>query len=455
MAQTSQELGTENIGRLLVKQSVPASIGFLIMSIYSIVDTIYVGRWVGPLGIGAITVVMPITFLISSIGMAIGVGGASIISRALGSRDRKRALKTFGNMVNTTLHFAVLLVIGGFILDEEILRIFGGKGDILPFAREYFRIILIGVPFLAWAMMSNNVIRAQGRPKVAMLVMVIPAVINIILDPIFIIALDMGMAGAAWATTISYIISALYALYFFLKGDSEIKFIFKYFALDFGLIKEIFSIGSITLARQGSISLLIVVLNQSLYAYAGEIGITVYGIVNRVMMFALFPIIGIVQGFLPIAGFNYGANNIERVRLTINTSIRYAMGLASLILVIIFVFSDSIVAAFTADTGLINDSSFALIFVFMMSPLIAVQMVGAGYFQAIGKALPALLLTMTKQGFFLIPLVLILPKHLGVNGIWYAFPIADVLSASVTWFYLHKEVKNNLVIPASPVLKSS
>jgi Na+-driven multidrug efflux pump len=178
MPQKSQELGSENIGRLLIKQSVPASIGFLIMSIYSIVDTIYVGRWVGPLGIGAITVVMPITFLISSVGMAIGMGGASIISRALGASDRRKALKTFGNMVNATLHFAIILVALGFIFDEDILFIFGGKGELLPYAKEYFLVLLYGVPFLAWAMMSNNVIRAQGRPKIAMLVMVIPALLN-------------------------------------------------------------------------------------------------------------------------------------------------------------------------------------------------------------------------------------------------------------------------------------
>ncbi len=444
MAQKSQELGSESIGKLLIKQSVPASIGFLIMSIYSIVDTIYVGRWIGPLAIGAITVVMPITFLISSIGMAIGVGGASIISRALGGNDRRRALKTFGNMVNTTLHFAVVLVVLGFILDEEILKIFGGKGDILPYALEYFRVLLYGIPFLAWAMMSNNVIRAQGRPKVAMLIMVIPAVINIILDPIFIIVLDMGLAGAAWATTISYVISAGYALVYFLKGKSEIKFILKYFRLDFLLIKEIFSIGSITLARQGTISLLIVVLNQSLFHYAGEIGISVYGIVNRVMMFALFPIIGIVQGFLPIAGYNYGAKNSERVKKSINTSIKYALSIAGIILTLILIFSDYIVAAFTTDDSLIKESSYALVFVFLMSPLIAVQMVGSGYFQAIGKALPALLLTLSKQGFFLIPLVLIMPRIFGVSGIWYSFPIADILSALVTWIFLQKEIKNHL-----------
>lgn len=445
MSQLSKELGTEKIGKLLIQQSVPASIGFLIMSIYSIVDTIFVGRWVGPLGIGAITVVMPISFLISSIGMAIGVGGASIISRALGSNDRKKAYKTFGNMVNTTLHLATILVVLGFVFNESILKIFGGKGEILPYANEYFEIILVGVPFLAWAMMSNNVIRAQGRPKIAMLVMVIPAIINIILDPVFIIVLDMGLAGAAWATTISYVISAGYALYFFLKGDSEIGIIFKYFRLDFVIIKEIFAIGSITLARQGTISILIVVLNHSLFAYAGELGISIYGIVNRVMMFALFPIIGIVQGFLPIAGYNYGAHNIARVRSSINTSIKYAIFLATAILILILTFSENIVSAFTTDQELVNGSSFALIFVFMMSPLIAIQMVGSGYFQAIGKALPALLLTMTKQGFFLIPLVLIMPGFFGLNGIWYSFPIADLLSAIVTWLFLKKEINENLV----------
>lgn len=452
MAQVSKELGTESIGKLLIQQSVPASIGFLIMSIYSIVDTIYVGRWIGPLAIGAITVVMPITFLISSIGMAIGVGGASMISRALGANDRKKALKTFGNMVNTTLHFAIILVVLGFIFDEEILGLFGGKGDILPYAKEYFLVLLYGVPFLAWAMMSNNVIRAQGRPKVAMLVMVIPAVINIILDPIFIIVFDLGLAGAAWATSISYVISAVYALVFFLKGDGEIRFILKYFRIDFSIIREIFSIGSITLARQGSISILIVVLNQTLFNFAGEMGISVYGIVNRVMMFAIFPVIGIVQGFLPIAGYNYGARNSTRVRKSINTSIKYATILASLILVLVISFSDYVVQAFTVDKELIKESSYALVFVFLMSPLIAVQMVGSGYFQAIGKALPALLLTLTKQGFFLIPLVLIMPHFFGVSGIWYSFPIADILSALVTWIFLQKEIKNHLTLKSNDII---
>jgi Na+-driven multidrug efflux pump len=175
-------------------------------------------------------------------------------------------------------------------------------------------------------------------------------------------------------------------------------------------------------------------------------GISVYGIVNRVMMFALFPVIGIVQGFLPIAGYNYGAKNIDRVIRSINVSIKYAIIFAAAVLTIILLFSENVVTAFTTDAELIRDSSFALIFVFMMSPLIAVQMVGSGYFQAIGKALPALLLTMTKQGFFLIPLVLIMPRFFGFNGIWYSFPIADLLSALVTWLYLQREIRLNLKV---------
>ncbi len=440
----SNELGTESMPRLVIKQSVPAAIGFLIMSIYSIVDTIFVGRFIGTLAIGAITVVMPISFLISSIGMAIGVGGASMISRALGSNDRKRVLKTFGNMINATLHFSALLVLIGFIFEDQILIMFGGKGEILPYAKEYFRVLLFGVPFLAWAMMANNVIRAQGKPKVAMLTMVIPAVINTILDPLFIIVFDMGLAGAAWATTISYIISALYTLVYFVKGKSEIRIVGKYFKLDFAIIKEILSIGSITLARQGSISVLIVVLNHSLFQHAGEMGIAVYGVVNRVMMFALFPVIGISQGFLPIAGYNYGARNISRVKDSINISIKYSTIMAATILLFVLLFSETIVSTFTTDQHLIKNSSHAMIWIFLMMPLIAVQMVGSGYFQAIGKTLPALLLTLTKQGFFLIPLVLVLPQTFGLDGIWYSFPIADLLSAAVTWVFLKKEISTNL-----------
>lgn len=449
---SSQELGTEKIGKLLQKMAIPASAGIFVMSVYFIVDTIFVGRFVGSLGIAAITVVMPITFFFSSMGMAIGVGGASIISRALGADNYIKACRTFGNMVTLAFLLIVALVSLGFLLQDELLMAFGAKGDILDPAKTYFSIILMGVPGLGWAMMSNNVMRAEGEPKMAMYSMMIPAVVNIILDPIFIVWLDMGMEGAAWATTISYYMSASFTLWFFLSGRSELKFFWSSLKLKKDLVLEIFSIGGVTLARQGSVSLLSIVLNNSLFLYGNEIAVSIYGIISRIVMFANFPVLGITQGFLPIAGYNYGAQKWDRVRAIIHTSIRSGTLIALGLFTMIMLFSDQLVSFFTTDTELLDRTPRALILVFLATPLITTQLIGSAYFQAIGKALPALLLTMTKQGFFLIPLVLILPLFFDLNGIWYAFPISDILAASVTYWYLRREMANKLgKIPATAV----
>ncbi len=440
----SQELGTKPIGQVLLKMAVPASIGILVMSIYFIVDTIFVGRFVGTLGIAAITVVMPISFLISSIGMAIGVGGASIISRALGADDQEKAYRSFGNMASLNLLLSLVLVFAGSFFQDSVLQLFGGNGDILEPAKAYFSILLWGIPCLAWVMMSNNVMRAEGQARKAMMSMMVPAVANIILDPIFIIYFDWGLEGAAWATVISYFLSAGYTLWYFFTGRSELEISWERLKLKWPIVKEIFSIGFVTLARQGSISLLTVVLNHSLFQYGDEIAIAIFGIINRIAMFANFPVLGITQGFLPIAGYNYGAQHWQRVKDIINTAIKSGTGIALLIFVCILTLATPLVSVFTTDPELLRRTPPALVLVFLATPLITTQLIGSAYFQAIGKAIPALLLTMTKQGFFLIPLVLILPLQFGLNGIWYAFPVADVLAASVTFWYLRREMRKNL-----------
>ncbi len=438
MSNQSAHFGTDPIGKLLREQAIPAAIGILVMSIYGIVDTIFVGRWVGAMGIAAITVVMPITYLISSIGMAIGVGGASVLSRALGADNEEKAFRTFGNQVGLTLTLAVVFVLLGAVLMDDVLRIFGGQGRILEPSREYFSIILYGIPFLAWAMMSNNVIRAEGHPRVAMFILVVPAVVNIILDPIFIVWLDMGLEGAAWATTISYIASATYACWFFLFGKSELRITRRCMVPNLGIIREIASIGSVTLARQGTISLLIIVLNNSLFAYGGELAISVYGIINRLMMFVVFPVFGITQGVLPIVGFNYGAKLWQRVKDSVTLAIKSATIIATMVFILIMIFTEQLVGIFTTDTNLIEMTVPALRMVFLATPLIAINLIGSAYFQAIGKALPALLLTLSKQGIFLIPLVLLMPLYFELDGVWMAFPIADVGAALVTYIYLRK-----------------
>ncbi|GLR17049.1 MATE family efflux transporter [Portibacter lacus] len=437
----STSFGTEPIINLLRQQAIPASIGILIMSIYGIVDTIFVGRWVGSNGIAGVTVVFPITFLISSFGMAVGIGGSSVLSRALGNDENKKALTTFGNQVLLTLVLAITFMVVGFVFEEEILNAFGGKGEVLQPAKEYFHIVLFGVPFLSWAMMANNVIRAEGFPKVAMVTMIVPAVMNLILDPLFIGYYEWGMAGAAWATVIGYIASAIFTLWFFLFGKSELNLSIRSLAPNWGIIKEISAIGSVTLARQGTISVLAIILNNALFNTGGALALSAYGILNRMMMFANFPVIGITQGFMPIAGYNYGAKFWGRLKETVNISIKTASIIAVIIFTCIMIFAPSIVKIFTTDQELIEIAIPALRIAFLATPLIALGLIGSAYFQAIGKALPALLLTLTKQGFFLIPLILILPPIFGVNGIWYSFPIADIGAASITYFYLRKQMR--------------
>lgn len=431
----ADKFGTQPLGKLLRQQALPASVGILVMSIYGIVDTIFIGHFVGADGIGAITVVLPITFLIASIGMSIGVGGASVLSRALGDNNKEKAFFTFANQVILTVIFAVIFVFIGYVFSDEVIALFGGNGSIQAPALEYFGIVLVGSPFLAWSMMSNNVIRAEGYPKTAMIIMIVPALLNVILDPILIVYFDMGLAGAAWATTISFIGSALFAFYHFSFGKSQLSFAAKYFIIKPTIIGEIASLGAVTFARQGVISILAIVLNNSLFYYGGEQGLSVYGIINRVLMFANFPVLGITQGFVPIVGYNFGAKLKTRVRDIVKLAIIWATALALIIFSLLMFFAHEIPSLFTKDMILITVSGNAIRIVFLATPLLAVSFIISAYYQALGKALPALLLALTKQGFFLIPLVLILPIYLGLNGIWMAFPIADIGAALVSYIY--------------------
>lgn len=445
MALSSNELGKLSIKKLLIKQSVPASIGILFMSVNILIDTIFVGQWIGSLAIAAVSVVLPITFLISSLGMALGIGGSSIISRALGADNREKALKTFGNQIMMTLNLAVIAVVIGYFFSEDVLLLFGANGEIMQPAKEFFLPVLLGVPFLALCMMGNTVIRAEGKPKFAMIAMIIPAFSNIILDFFFIKILDFGMFGAALATSISYFMCFAFILWFFIY-KSELRLQIRHYALDIKIVSEITSLGFVTFARQGIVAVLSIILNHTLFIYGGEIAVSIYGIISRMLMFALFPILGVTQGFLPIAGYNYGAKNYVRVSESITTSIKWAAGLATLVFVIILVFAEPIVEVFSIDETIIKFTPNALRIVFAASPIIAIQLIGAAYFQAAGKAIPALLLTLTKQGFFLIPLILILPNYYGLFGVWISFPIADVLSTIVTGIFLKKEMKRKLTL---------
>ncbi|MCH4822562.1 MATE family efflux transporter [Gramella lutea] len=440
----SKELGEKPIGKLLIQQAVPASIGILVMSLNILVDTIFVGNWIGPIAIAAINVVLPVSFFIAALGMAIGIGGSSIISRALGAEDQIKALKTFGNQITLTILLSTLLVIPGLIFVDSLIPAFGGKGEIFDPAKIYYIIVLCGVPFLALAMMGNNVIRAEGKPRFAMIAMIIPSVGNLILDFILINQLDMGMEGAAFATTASYVLCLGYIIWFFLSKNSELKISFAHFRLDIPILKEISSLGAVTLARQAVVSVTYLLMNNILFDLGGEESVTVYAIIARMLMFALFPVLGVTQGFLPIAGFNYGAGKYPRVRKSINTAILYSSFMGLLIFLGIMFFAPEIVQIFTSEASIIEQTPSAMRWVFAAIPIVTIQLIGAAYFQAIGKAVPAFLLTLSRQGFIFIPLILILPNYFGELGVWISFPIADLLSTIITAYFLNREVVKTL-----------
>lgn len=444
MNNKSAALGTDSIGSLLIKQAVPASIGILVMSLNILVDTIFVGNWIGSIAIAAINVVLPVSFFIAALGMAIGIGGSSIISRALGANNKERALKTFGNQITVTVLLTTAMVVFGLVFINEIIPAFGGKGDIFEPAKIYYRIVLYGVPLLALCMMGNNVIRAEGKPKFAMIAMIIPSVGNLVLDYILINLLDMGMEGAAWATTISYGLCFLYVLWFFLSDKSELKISLPHFGLDLPILKEMSALGFVTLARQAVVSVTYLLMNNILFNIGGEASVAAYGIIGRMLMFALFPVLGVTQGFLPIAGFNYGAHKFPRVRESINKAILYAGGLGLVIFAVIMIFPEAIVSVFTTDADILSETPHYMRWVFAATPIIAIQLIGSAYFQAIGKAVPALLLTLTRQGFFFIPLIFILPHYFGELGVWISFPAADILSTIVTGYFLNREIRKTL-----------
>ncbi|MAP81730.1 MAG: MATE family efflux transporter [Aequorivita sp.] len=444
MSNKSAVLGTKPIGSLLIKQAVPASIGILVMSLNILVDTIFVGNWIGSIAIAAINVVLPVSFFIAALGMAIGIGGSSIISRALGAKEKERALKTFGNQITLTLLLTISMVVLGLIFINELIPAFGGKGDIFEPAKIYYRIVLYGVPLLALCMMGNNVIRAEGKPKFAMIAMIIPSVGNLVLDYILIYQLDMGMAGAAWATTASYGLCFIYVLYFFLSNKSELQIKLPHFGLDLPILKEMSALGFVTLARQAVVSITYLLMNNILFDIGGESSVASYGIIARMLMFALFPVLGVTQGFLPIAGYNYGAHQFTRVRESINKAILYAGGLGLVIFFVIMTFPEAIVSVFTNDPEILSKTPTYMRWVFAATPVIAIQLIGSAYFQAIGKAVPALLLTLTRQGFFFIPLIFILPHYFGELGVWISFPAADILSTIVTGYFLNREIRKTL-----------
>jgi putative MATE family efflux protein len=434
------DLGNKRIGPLLAKLAIPTTIGMLANSLYNVVDTIFIGRGVGTLAIAGIGIVFPIQIIIMAIAQLFGMGAASMVSRSLGKKDYERASNVVGNSFIASFIFGTFAAIMVFIFLNPMLRVFGATENILPFARDYLLIVTFGFIYFPFLVSTNNLIRAEGDAKNAMIVMLIAIGLNIVLDPIFIFGLNMGIKGAAYATIIAQFSGFLYISLYYILGKSSLKIRMEHFRMRWLIFKEMVTLGFASFIRQVSMSLLIIVVNNSLRAYGGDIAIAVFSVVNRVVMFVTMPLFGIVAGVQPMIGFNYGANNMGRVKGSLKTSVLTTLVIGAVFFIIILAIPSKIIGLFSTDMELINNGVFPMRMIALLFPFIGFQMIGAGFFQSIGKARPSIILSLSRQVLFLIPLILILPLLMGINGIWVAFPIADSPAILITGIFIYREI---------------
>ncbi|WP_445475962.1 MATE family efflux transporter [Methanococcoides methylutens] len=436
-------LGNESIGNLIAKLSAPAIIGLLVQALYNLVDTIFIGRGLGEqsmLGIAGISVAFPVQILMMAIALGVGIGGSSIISRALGKKDVLKAERTVANMVTLVITVSIAFTALALIFLDPMLKVFGASDIVLPFASEYTKYIVIGTTFFTFSAAMSNAIRAEGNTKFAMAIMLVSSITNIILDPLFIFEFGMGIKGAAIATVISQLVGCVMVIYYYASTMSRVGLIFAYMRPETEIMGETISIGMSEFIFNVVESALFLLFNQSLLLYGGDVSIAVFGITIKVFMLTLMPIIGIKQGIQPIVGYNYGANEYTRVRKTISLSNYIVTTMCIISTVIVFLIPEQIMRVFSDDPELISMGITALKISFLMMPFIGYQVVATALLQSLGRSKESLVVTLSRQIIFLPPLVFILPLFFGLNGVWMSFPISDFLACVVAVFITRKEI---------------
>lgn len=438
----SKQLGEEKVLKLLLKFSIPAIVGMLVNALYNVVDRIFVGNGVGSLGIAGITIAFPIMVFMMACSMLIGLGANSLISIRLGEDKKEEAELIMGNAFVLLFIQALLVAIVGSLLLNSLLKVFGASEAVLPYAKDYTQIILWGGIFQSIGFGMNHFIRSEGNPKIAMFTMLIGAILNTILDPLFIFVFNWGIKGAALATVISQAVSAVWVLYHFLGGRSTLKFKSKNLKLNFSIAKNIVALGSAPFAMQLAASLLNVVMNKTLTTYGGDIAISGMGVVMSISTLILMPIFGINQGSQPIIGYNYGAKNYDRVKEALKLAIIGATGISILGYIGTQLFPAQMVAFFNPeDAELIAFGTRAIRIYLALVPIIGFQIVSANYFQAVGKPRQAGFLSLSRQVLVLIPALLILPRFFGLDGALMAGPVADLVASILTGIWITMELK--------------
>ena len=436
--QATLELGTKPVGRLLMQYALPAIVAMVAASLYNMVDSIFIGQGVGALAIAGLAITFPFMNLSAAFGAAIGVGSCTFISMKLGQRDYGIANKILGNCM--MLNIVVGLCFGGICLLflDPILSFFGASDNTLPYARDYMQIILCGNVFTHLYFGLNAVLRSASKPRHAMYATIFTVVVNTILDPIFIYGLDLGIRGAAFATVLSQFLALSWQWRLFSNKNELLHFDYSLFRLDKPIVKNIIGIGISPFAMNACSCIVVIFVNTCLMKHGGDLAVGAYGIANRIGFVFVIVAMGVNQGMQPIAGYNYGAQNYDRLRKVVKLAISCATVVCTVGFLVAMFAAHPCARLFTKDESLINLASTAIRMMMMMFPIVGFQIVVTSFFQSIGKAKVSMFLSLSRQLLFLVPALAIFSEIWGLWGIWSAMPFSDALATLVAAVMMKK-----------------
>lgn len=431
-----QDFQTKKISKLVWDYALPGIVGTMVTAMYNVIGRIFIGQGVGALAISGLAITFPVMNLTASLGMLVGAGGAARISISLGKQDRLTSEKILGNSLLITVILNAIFITLILIYLDPILRAFGASDLTIPYARDYLQIVLLGNVFVSLCYNFNAMMRSSGYPKKAMITMLIGAVLNIILTPIFLYVFNLGIKGVAWATVISMFIGMLFVMDHFTRGEKLIGLRWKNIRLDKKIVTSILSIGISPFSMQVAASGVAVLLNTSLLRYGGDMAIGAYGIINTVIMIFIMIIMGLNQGTQPIIGYNYGARNFGRVKETLFYSMKVATVITTMTFAISEFFPHLFATAFTSDPELLSITEKGIRITVAAFPLVGIQIVASSFFQSLGYAAKSIIQSLSRQLIFLVPFIIIFPRLWGLDGIWIAMPVADTLAAILSIYLL-------------------
>lgn len=439
---TATELGTERIGKLLMQYAIPAIIAMTASSLYNMVDSIFIGHGVGPLAISGLAITFPLMNLAAAFGSLVGVGASTLISVKLGQKDYTTAQHILGNVVSLNLLIGLLFTLVSLLFLDPILYFFGASDATLPYARDYMITILLGNVITHMYLGLNSVLRSAGHPQKAMAATILTVVINTLLDPLFIYTFHMGIRGAAIATVLAQVISLCWLIKIFCNKNELLHLKRGIYRLKTTLVENIIGIGLAPFFMNLASCFIVILINKGLKLYDGDLAIGAFGIVNRIVFLFVMIVMGLNQGMQPIAGYNFGAQHYHRV----NQVMKYTVIAATIVTTTGFLVGELMpelaVSAFTTDAQLIQLSANGLQVVVLFFPIIGFQMVTSNFFQSIGMAKKAIILSLSRQVLILIPCLLILPLFWGVKGVWYSMPISDITASIIAGTMLYAQFKH-------------